>query len=72
MQARSYFGITITLIGILITIYTAYLYVVTDDGLTTTINEIPKAATSFNWSPIVGTVFLVCGVIIIKKGKRNV
>ena len=65
-------GIVVTAIGILMMIYTGFTYVTTKkvvDLGTIKINK--EESHPVQWSPIVGLVFTVGGIVLVAVGKKN-
>ena len=72
MQLRTSLGIVITVIGIVMTVYTGYRYVTRPEDTTEIIasQKNKEDEHCIKWFPIVGTAMLVCGIVIIIKNKR--
>jgi uncharacterized membrane protein YidH (DUF202 family) len=71
MQTR-YLGIIIIAIGVLMMIYTGFNYITTEKVVDLGVIEINKQKNHpIQWSPIVGLVLIVGGIVIIAFNKKN-
>ena len=71
MQSKN-IGIVIVIIGILMMIYTGFNYVTTKKVVDLGPIEIKKEENHpVNWSPILGGVLIVGGIILIASGKKQ-
>ena len=65
------FGIAIVIIGIIMMIYTGFNYVTTEKVVDLGSIKIEKEKNHFvQWSPVMGIVLLIGGIVIIALDKR--
>lgn len=65
-------GISLIVIGIFMMIYTGFKYVTTDKVVDLGSVKIEKEKDHFvQWSPIVGIVLIIGGVVITLQGKKD-
>ena len=71
MQTKT-IGIVLIVIGIIMMIYTGFTYITTEKVVDVGPIEINQEKSNpVKWSPIVGGVIIVAGVVLIAVDKRN-
>lgn len=71
MQTK-YLGIALITIGVLMMIYTGFNYITTEKVVDLGVIEINKQMNHpIQWSPIIGLILLVGGVILIAFNKKS-